>query len=129
MPTDAVQTFTNATLYLPSEFMGNILRIDCREVKVTTCVRYAQYTDAIHIEYLQERKRIRYERTIGYRPFIVVLDTSKAIEPDGMYGSPTTSPSGLGCRQSKYSSFDAGWKADFMTKLANAEIEPLLCII
>lgn len=113
------QTFTNCTMYRTGDFIGNVHRQDCREVEIETC-EYAQYKSALQVTFLEKGKRSKRRFVLTYKPFLVLVPTAQAIEPDGMM-----KPNGDGSSISRYSSFDEGWIRDFDAKLQAAGV-PIL---
>jgi hypothetical protein len=119
-------TFENCALYLANEFMGNIVRRDCRTVRITVGVQYAQYPNAIKVEYMPKGARNRRGFYLTYKPFLVVLSAKDAIDPASMLGAPTPGGSpGVSVAMSRYSSFDSRWESDFTVALKAKNIQPL----
>ena len=119
-------TFQNCSIYRSSEFMGNVIRQDCRDITITTGLKYAQYSDATKVEYTPTGKRKRCGIWLTYRPFMVVLKAEDAIDPASMFGSSTAEDNhGLTVERSQYSSFDDRWETDFLAALASKNIQPL----
>jgi hypothetical protein len=119
-------TFWNCVLYLASEVMGDIVRRDCRLVTITEGVKYAQYNNAIKIEYTPKNARKRRSFYQTYNPFLVVLRAEDAVEPDSMLGpdTPGSNP-GVTVSKSRYSCFDRRWRSNFVAGLAVKNIQPL----
>lgn len=119
-------TFWNCVLYLASEFMGNIVRRDCRSVTITEGVKYAQYNNAIKVEYTPKAARKLHCFYLTYRPFLVVLRAEEAVEPDSMTGSDAPGSNlGVTLSESRYFCFDDRWESDFVARLAAKNIQPL----
>lgn len=118
------KVFEKVTLYLEGG-MGNIVRVDCRELHIETGP-YAQYSKTIHVKYLEKGKSKWRGTVIGYKPFVVVVPTAKAIQPDSLFGEPDTSSTpGISVSRSRYSSFDPRFVSDFVDKLKDAKV-PIL---
>ena len=114
------QTFTRATLYLGGE-MG-VRRSDCRMIEIETGQKYAQYTDAIKVTWLAKGKRKTRSTMLTYDPFVLVMPTCKAIDPDSVLGPASVGSSpGVTVRRSRYSSCDPRWRSDFMARVDKAD--------
>jgi len=119
-------TFESCSLYVSSEFMGNIVRRDCRAATITVGVEYAQYNNAIKVEYTPKGARKRQGFYLTYKPFLVVLSAKDAIDPDSMLGGASSGGSpGVTVAMGRYASFDQRWKSDFVAALAAKNIQPL----
>lgn len=120
------KTFENVTVYQSGDFMGNIIRRDMKKLTIRIG-KYAQYHKAINLIYLEKGKqKMRQTWVASHSPFVVVVPTNKAINPDEMYGAsePGSTP-GVSVARSRYSSFDPRWESDFMAKL-KAEHVPIV---
>lgn len=116
--------YENCTFYTTGEFMGNVLRRDCRSLEIDI-VPYAQYPAAIQLTFVKKGCRTKLRTVICYHPYLVVVPTDRAIEPDDMM-VPLDKPGfELLTQQSRYSSFDDGWRTDFDAKLVAAGV-PIL---
>lgn len=117
--------FEKVTVYTTGEFMGNVHRRDMNTLTIRVG-KYAQYHDAINLIYKQKGKQKMASQWISYDPFVVVVPTAKAINPDDMMGAsePGSTP-GVSISRSRYSSFDDRWRSDFMAKLKAAHV-PIL---
>lgn len=104
-----------ATIYTSSQFMGNIIKIECT-IKDFGFRKYAQYDKAAFVRYVPKGKRNEQGFTQGYRPYIIVLEGHGHPDPESMYINL-----GGGISQSKYTSFDENYKTDF-----DAVINPIL---
>lgn len=114
-----MEKFLNVSIYLPSEFMGTINRIDVKTVEIEK-TRFAQYDKALKVTYLEKGKRkARYFYVYGNKLFYVI-PTPEAVQPDGMYGEEEVTPSGTIIRKSRYASFDPRWATDFVKKVEDA---------
>ncbi len=127
---EATTTFQNCTFYKSSEFMGNIVRHDCRDLTITTGQKYAQYNDAVKVEYTKKGARKRSGFWLTYKPFFVVLPTTDAIDPAPMLGEPTPgSTPDITIQVSRYSCCDDRWEKDFLAALADKKVQPLFQLV
>lgn len=126
--TATTQTFTNVTIYLRGG-MGNINRIDVRELTVERGVKYAQYNDAVRVTWLEKGKRKKAGLYLTYAPFLLVVNREDAIEPASIFGATELgSTPGVSVRRSRYSAFDDGWVRDFRALLTEKNVTPLVSI-
>lgn len=110
-------TYKNVTLYTRNSMMGNISAIECREVRVT--VRpYAQYSHAVHVEFVKKGARKFRGFVQSYRPSLVIVDGYKALKPAGLFerGKKTTFEGGS-MEQAQYAGCSEEWGNDFATDL------------
>lgn len=107
--------YENCAVYLRGMF--GIQRADCRYAEVTTGVSYAQYSNAIAMEILENGKRKPVRRVLsGSDTFLVIIDKAHAIEPDsGMVAGP-------GGSRSRYLSYDPRYEMDFARKLKDVPV-------
>lgn len=96
-----------ATMYLASEFLGNVIGIDITEIKIKV-KKYAQYDKALHVTYIPKGKRNPRSTILTYSPYILVLKGYNTPVPQS-----TMKPMAPGVQQSIYSSFDDRWQSDF----------------
>lgn len=75
-----IETFQNVTIYISGMF--GISRIDCKTLSVESGVKYAQYNNAYRVRFLEKGKRKERGMILDYKPFLVVLDTKHAVNPD-----------------------------------------------
>lgn len=115
-------TFENVTIYRSSAMFG-VARQDCRTVTIKTGQKYAQYTDAVRVEYLEKGKRTPRAFMLDYKPWLRVVETRHAIKPDA-----AMVPQGDGSSVSRYTSHDPRWETDFEEKLEASGVR-LLCSI
>ncbi len=123
-PTNEQQTVTleNVAFYARGSMFG-VHRTDCRTLKISTGQKYAQYDNAIRIEYLEKGKRNARVCTLTYKPWLRVVSLAHAIAPD----DPLV-PTSAGCKVSRYASCDPRWASDFEDKLAADGVPVLLAI-
>lgn len=109
-------TFENVTLYRRGSMFG-INRTDCRMLTITTGQKYAQYDNAIRIQYVEKGKRSARTFMLDYDPWLRVVSVSDAIKPaDAMVQI------GGGSRHLRYASCDPRWTTDFEDQLAGVPI-------
>lgn len=113
--------FEDVTLYLAGMF--GVGRTDCRTLKITTGVEYAQYDDAIRVEYLEKGKRKGRRLILDYKPWLRVVNRATAINP----ANPLVANAD-GSRVSRYTSFDPRYITDFEDLLANSGTPVILAI-
>ena len=115
--------FSNVTIYRRG-YMFGITRTDCRDLTITTGVRYAQYDDATKLEWIERGKRKRVGCILdGHKPWLRVVNTAEAIEPQ----SPLEDVGG-GTQRSRYLSCDPRWVTDFEDQLATAGVVAVFAI-
>jgi hypothetical protein len=105
-----------ATLYVKNEFLGNVQRVEVREVRVSR-QPWAQYKSAVICKYLLPRKRNWRKRTESYLPYLVVLEGWGHPDP----ASPWTNiqqGNGVTTSQGRHSSCSTAWDTDFDGELA-----------
>jgi len=108
------QTFGRCTVYTRSEFMGNIVKRECRSAEVAR-VPYAQYADAIQVKIVKKGARRARGWTITYHPYLLILDGHGHPEPAGMMdgGRVIRAGDGVTVIQSAHASHDDAWAQDF----------------
>ncbi len=117
-------TFENCAIYKATEMMGNIVRLDVRSVTIKTGEKYAQYNNAVKVEFVKKGARTRRGFYMTYKPFLVVLRAKDAISPDSIYSEPDA----MGTCVGRYDCFESGWKSDFLSALAARGIQPIFQI-
>lgn len=110
-----VKTFNDVALYLKGEFMGNVHRIDCKEVTVTTGVKYAQHDDAVNVSFLRKGKRKRQGTLLTHKPWLRIIAAGAAVDTDPMLVPASHGGSG---GRSRYLSCDPRWATDFEDRIA-----------
>lgn len=116
---EETREFSNVTLYLSGMF--GIGSTTCKTLRITTGVKYAQYDNAIRVEYWEPRKRNGRRLILDYKPWLRVVDTTRAINP----ADPLVS-NGDGSKVSRYTSFDPRYVTDFEDLLASTKTPVLL---
>ncbi len=100
-------TFTNVAIYRSGAMFG-VNRTDCKEVKVTLGVKYAQYNDAVRVEYLEKGKRTKRAFVLSYSPWLRICALKDAVTPASAMDS-----NGDGSSTSRYTSCDPRYETDF----------------
>lgn len=122
-----VLEFSNVTLYRSGMF--GVSAITCKFVKVITGVKYAQYENAVRVEYLEKGRRKTQGRyfILDYEPWLRVVESSVAIEP----ADPMVECKGefAGGSISRYTSHDPRYVTDFEDALMTAGNIPVLLAI
>ncbi len=90
---------------------GNIRRIDARQAKIWVGP-YAQYQNAVFVEFVGVGKRKRECIVRADDPYVVVVPLDRAVEPDELYVETTGSVSAT-----RYGTTDPRWREDFDLKL------------
>lgn len=108
------QTFENVTFYT-TNFFG-IGRVDCKSLEIREGYDYAQYPNAVHVQFLEKGKRKPKAIVISSLPFFILVDTKHAIKPDDWMNHNVD-----GSGESKYASFDERYQTDFRAKLEGAK--------
>jgi hypothetical protein len=102
----------NVTVYVNSEFMGNINRVEGALMRFGT-EKYAQYDNGVFVALIPKGKRngIIYQRQ-SYAT-VLILEGHGHPSPDAMFTEKLPSAEGISVTTSKYASFDEGWVNDF----------------
>lgn len=102
-----------ATIYVTSEFMGNVNKIECKLIQHGKRP-YAQYDDATFVYYIPKGKRNQSAFVKGYKPYVLILKGHGHPSPEELFSvSLPPSSTGLKSSTSKYMSFDDRYKTDF----------------
>ena len=112
-------TFENVALYRVGMF--GVSRIDCKTLKLETGQKYAQYSNATRVTYLEKGKRKPMAFMLAERePWLRVVEGKTAPTPaDGMVSQ------GDGSSISRYTSYDIRYITDFEDKLTESGIKVL----
>lgn len=101
------------TVYTTSEFMGTVQKYEGTLIDHGHMI-YAQYDQAPFVSFTPKRKRNGIRIVKGYNPYILILKGWDHPEPEDMFGNSAGRLSnGVTIKESKYSSFDDGYKIDF----------------
>ncbi len=114
---DKLEVNAKATIYTTSTMIGNVIKIEAVELRMWRAP-FAQYSDAVHLEWRAYRQRTFRRIVEGYRPYFLVLRGWSHPDPASFF-VPSTSE--VGVLLSRYSSFDKRWRAGF-----NSTIEAYL---
>lgn len=109
-------TYMNVTLYIRG-MMGSIKKIECRKLSIEI-VKFAQYSNAVSIEWLAKGQRREREEIETYRPTALVLDGWGHPDPDGIWDESTRKTEGtVTMVHGRYRSCDPRWQGDFDAKI------------
>ena len=119
-----METFTNTTnankkvtIYSTSEFMGNVTSTEATLVEYGRA-NYAQYNATPFVVFTPKRKRKKYAKYGKSYTYLLVIEGWNHPAPDDMFGAPKECADGEATiRESKYLSFDDGYKTDFDAKI------------
>lgn len=118
------KVFKDATVYYQGEMGMGVRPIVCKSVTITTGVKYAQYNDAIRVQFLEKGKRKERAFMLTYRPWLRIVATKDAISPDASL-VPVSANASVSVSRSRYMSCDPRWQTDFENKLAETGITVL----
>jgi len=109
--------FKDVTIYTPGNIVwSNIVRIDAAWAKIWVGP-YAQHETSVHVEFIRNGKRKVETLVSSHRPYVVVVPTTHAIQPDDLY-----LPSQNGVSSSRYNAADPRWTTDFDEQLRTASV-------
>jgi hypothetical protein len=107
-----------ATIYSENSFGMGYSKHEVRALKIHAAP-YAQYSSAIHVQFVPKGARRGRSFTQTYKPTLVVLDGwGHTLAPPSMFGTPEVSPRGLVVRQGRHSGFSDEWGNEFRAQLA-----------
>lgn len=96
-----------------SEFMGTVQRYEGTLID-QGCMKYAQYENAPFVAFIPKGKRNGIRIVKGYNPYILILKGWNHPAPEDMFGNlKGVYKYGVTIKESKYKSFDNGYKIDF----------------
>ena len=107
-----------ATIYLRSELYGNIHKLEVKHVRFWRGP-FAQYSNAVCVEYLATRQRHFRRITEGSCFSILILEGWNHPSPDSLWGPNESSAPDVAVFQLRYPSFDPRWRIDFDRLIAN----------
>lgn len=117
--TEVGYTLTEGTIYVKGEFLGNIKKIEAKNIKVRVR-KYAQYNNAIEVNFIPKGRGRRKEQGFvqTYQPSLVILAGLGHLDPESPFG-PETARAGseVFVSRSRYMSQDPGWQNDFDKRL------------
>lgn len=103
------------TIYTTSNFFGSIQKHEGTLIE-TGRRKYAQYDNAPFVDFIPKGKRKAVRILKSYKPYLLICAGWNCPNTQGMFGAEETKeyPEGhVKIRQSRYSSFDDGYKKDF----------------
>ena len=112
------EVINKATIYRKSDFIG-IVKSEVKNLKILRGP-YAQYADAIFLEFVPAGKRKAVRIVGSYAPYFLILNGHGHPEP-GSAMELVSSDAFVTVQKSKYLSFDPRYTSDF-----DAEIAPYL---
>lgn len=106
------------TIYRRSEMMGNVVKVEARSVDVER-VAYAQYRDAIKLQFIPKGARKPRGLVETYRSSLLVLEGWGHPDPDAIFdeSKAETGTDGVTTVRGRYAAFDEGWARDFDAKI------------
>lgn len=113
----------NCTVYAVGSMGMGYHRTECKWLRVGIG-KYAQYSSAVHISFLEKGKRKPRGFVQSYKPNAVVAAGHGLPEPPSPFTAPVDGGNGVSVSRSRHSSFGEGWKAEF-----DADILPALNVI
>jgi 5-methylcytosine-specific restriction endonuclease McrA len=111
--------FKDVTIYTPGNVIWpNIVRIDATRAKIWVGP-YAQHRESVHVEFIRKGRRKAEALVSSSKPYVVVVPTTHAIQPDDLY-----LPAIGGVSTTRYGVADPRWRTDFdeQLRLANVPI-------
>lgn len=103
------------TIYTTSEFFGSIQKYEGTLIEHGRR-KYAQYDDAPFVDFIPKGKRKGVRLLKAYKPYLLICLGWKCPNAQEMFGLEKVSeyPEGkVFIRESRYQSFDSGYKKDF----------------
>jgi hypothetical protein len=114
--------FKDVTIYTSGNAMwSNIVRIDATWARIWVGP-YAQYKESVYVEYMPKGKRKAESLVSSGRPYVVVVPTTHAIQPDDLF---LPAIDGASSSPSRYNAADPRWRTDFDEQLRSANV-PIL---
>lgn len=106
-----------ATIYTDSEFMGNIMKHEAKELIEHGTKKYAQYNKAPFVKWipLGKRKPVGITKS-GSSPMLLILEGVGHPNPESMWGEGKKVGDAT-VTEVKYASFDDRWEKDFDTMI------------
>jgi hypothetical protein len=103
--------FENVSVYTEDELWGNILRIDAKRARIWVGP-YARHQNGVFVEFVRVGKRKKESFVSAVDPYVVVVPSDVAIEPDELHVQTNNDAS-----PTRYSATDPRWREDFNKKL------------
>ena len=112
--------FKDVTIYTSGNVIWpNIIRIDVTRVRIWVAP-YAQYKESVYVKFMRKGKRKTETLVSSGKPYVVVVPTTHAIQPDDLY-----LPVVEGVASTRYDVADPRWRTDFDDQLRLANISIL----
>jgi hypothetical protein len=112
--------FKDVTIYTTGNVIwSNIVRIDATWARIGVGPD-AQHKASVYVEFLRKGKRKVETLMSSDRPYVVVVPTTHAIQPDDLY-----LPANSGVSSTRYGVADPRWRTDFDEQLRSANV-PIL---
>src|SRR6185437_11582186 len=112
--------FKDVTIYtLGNVLFPNVARIDATKAKIWIGP-YALHKNCVRVEFTRKGKRKTEILVSSDKPYVVVVPTANAIQPDDLYLPPNA-----GVSTARYGITDPRWKTDFEEQLRSANV-PIL---
>ena len=109
--------FKDITIYTPGNVvLANICRIEAKWARIWVAP-FAQYNRAVHVEFIRKRRRKAEAFVSSDRPYVVVVPTAHAIQPDAPY-----LPAVDGTSSGRYYAADPRWRMDFDEQIHSANV-------
>lgn len=106
----------NTTVYLRSDMMGNVLKIECSKAEARR-IPYAQYANAVVADFIPAQKRTARQVYQTTNPYLLILKGVGHPDPDDLYGAEERTASGCTVARSRYRSCDPRWMTDFDARI------------
>lgn len=112
--------FKDITIYTPgNSIWPKIVRIDAAKAKIWVAP-FAQHKEAVYVEFTRKGKRKTETLVSTGKPYVVVVPTTHAIQPDDLYLPPVE-----GVSSTRYGVADPRWRTDFDEQLRSANVPTL----
>ena len=112
--------FRDVTIYTPATIVWpNIVRIDATKAKIWIRPD-AQHKKSVNVEFTRKGKRKTETIVSSGKPYVVVVSTTHAIQPDDLFLPPVGGVSPM-----RYGVADPRWRTDFDEQIRSANV-PIL---
>lgn len=110
--------FEKATIYTTTQMMGNIIKTEVRKGEVEI-KPYAQYSKAVHVQYVPKGKRKKRSFVKSHEPFVLILEGHGHPDADSLYGEAEATQNGeVSVARGRYRCFHSGWVDDFRSLIS-----------
>jgi len=118
-----------ATVFMPGSMFGNWNKVEVNDLVVYKAP-YAQYAEALHVQFRAKGKRKTVGRAEGSHPRLVVFEGwGIDLDPESMWNTPTRDDKlGVEIKQSRRSGFDKGWDEEMQRRVQAYAKKPVLAI-